>query len=81
VKERVEQRGLAPGDEWRVSADGDRIALSREEGLAERRRRAIRQVAGSLAGVYEHAPDELKVPASAYSEDLVGPAGRDRTVP
>jgi len=31
-----------------------RIVLSREEGLAKRRRRAIRQVAGRLAGVYGH---------------------------
>jgi hypothetical protein len=37
----------------RVDTDGDRIVLSREEGLTERRRRAIREVAGSLPGVYE----------------------------
>lgn len=49
----VEELGLAPGDELRVTADGDRIVLSREEGLAERRRRALREVAGSLPGVYE----------------------------
>jgi AbrB family looped-hinge helix DNA binding protein len=49
----VEQLGLAPGDELRVAADGDRIVLIREDGLAERRRRAIREVAGSMPGVYE----------------------------
>ena len=49
----VEQLGLAPGDELRVAADGDRIVLTREDGLAERRRRAIREVAGSMPGAYE----------------------------
>jgi AbrB family looped-hinge helix DNA binding protein len=49
----VEELGLAPGDELRVDADGDRIVLRREEGLAERRRRAIREVAGTMPGVYE----------------------------
>jgi AbrB family looped-hinge helix DNA binding protein len=49
----VEQLGLAPGDELRVDTDGDRIVLRREEGTAERRRRAIREVAGSMPGVYE----------------------------
>jgi AbrB family looped-hinge helix DNA binding protein len=49
----VEELGLAPGDELRVTADGDRIVLSREENLAERRRRALRDVAGSMPGVYE----------------------------
>ena len=49
----VEELGLAPGDVLRVTADGDRIVISREESLAERRRRAIRQVAGSVPGVYE----------------------------
>ena len=45
--------GLAPGDELRVETEGDRIVLSREEGLAERRLRAIDAVAGSMPGVYE----------------------------
>jgi AbrB family looped-hinge helix DNA binding protein len=49
----VEALGLAPGDELRVETEGDRIVLSREEGLAERRLRAIAAVAGSMAGVYE----------------------------
>ena len=35
----------------RVDPDGDHIVLSREEGLAERRLRAIREVAGSMPGV------------------------------
>ena len=46
----MEEFGLAPGDEPRVC---DLIALGGEQGLAERRRRAIRQMAGSLADVYE----------------------------
>ncbi len=49
----VEELGLAPGDELRVEAEGNRIVLSREEGLVERRLRAIETVAGSMAGVYE----------------------------
>jgi AbrB family looped-hinge helix DNA binding protein len=49
----VEALGLAPGDELRVEAEGDRIVLTREEGLAERRLRAIEAVSGSMAGVYE----------------------------
>ncbi len=49
----VEELGLAPGDELRVDTDGDRIVLRREESLAERRRRAIREVAGTMADVYE----------------------------
>jgi bifunctional DNA-binding transcriptional regulator/antitoxin component of YhaV-PrlF toxin-antitoxin module len=49
----VEQLGLAAGDELRVAADGDRIVLTREWDLVERRRRAIREVAGSMPGVYE----------------------------
>ncbi len=53
----VEALGLAPGDVLRVDAEGSRIVLSRAEGLAERRLRAIDAVAGSLAGAYE--PGEL----------------------
>jgi AbrB family looped-hinge helix DNA binding protein len=49
----VEELGLEPGDELRVDTDGDRIVLRREEGLAERRRQAIREVAGTMRGVYE----------------------------
>ena len=49
----VEALGLAPGDELRVETEGNRIVLSREEGLAERRLRAIDAVAGSMPGVYE----------------------------
>ena len=37
----VEELGLLPGDELRVTADGDRIVLSREEGLAERGYRLV----------------------------------------
>ena len=49
----VEELGLAPGDELQVEAEGNRIVLSRAEGIAERRLRAIDAVAGSMAGVYE----------------------------
>ncbi len=49
----VEALGLAAGDELRVERDGDRVVLSREDSLAERRRRAIREAAGALTGVYE----------------------------
>lgn len=49
----VQELGLAPGDQLRVDAEGGHILLSREEGLAERRLRAIREVAGSMPGVYE----------------------------
>jgi len=45
---------LGPGDELRVDVDEQgRIVLSPSESLAERRRRAIEETAGSLAGVYE----------------------------
>src|SRR3990172_7572699 len=49
---------LGPGDELRVDVDEQgRIVLSPSESLAERRRRAIEETAGSLAGVY--APGSL----------------------
>jgi AbrB family looped-hinge helix DNA binding protein len=49
----VEQLGLVPGDELRVEADDDRIVLCRTNSLADRRLRAIEQLAGSFADVYE----------------------------
>ena len=49
----VEAMGLGPGDELRVDTVGGQIILTREEGLAERRRRAIQLVAGTLTGLYE----------------------------
>ena len=49
----VQELGLAPGDQLRVDTDGDHVVLSREEGVADRRLRAIREVAGSMPGVYE----------------------------
>ena len=49
----VNQLGLAPGDELRVDADDDRIVLRRSDSLSDRRLRALTQVAGSLADVYE----------------------------
>src|SRR5438128_8474021 len=49
----VQQLGLAPGDALRVDAEDDRIVLRRPDSLADRRLRALEQVAGSLADVYE----------------------------
>lgn len=49
----VQELGLTPGDQLRVDTDGQQIVLSREEGLAERRMRAIREVAGSMPDAYE----------------------------
>jgi AbrB family looped-hinge helix DNA binding protein len=49
----VEAMGLGPGDELRVDAVGGQIILTREEGLAERRRRALQLAAGALTGLYE----------------------------
>ena len=49
----VEALGLSPGDELRVAVEGARIVLTREDGLAARRLRAIDAAAGSLPGVYE----------------------------
>ncbi len=55
----LERTGFAPGDELRVEVDAaGRIVLSPAESLAERRRAAIEETAGSLAGVYE--PGELE---------------------
>jgi hypothetical protein len=49
----VDEIGLTPGDELKVETIEGKIVLSREEGLAERRRKALAAVAGSLPGVYE----------------------------
>lgn len=49
----ADESGLAPGDELKVEAQGGRIVLSPVETLAARRRAAIEETAGSLAGVYE----------------------------
>jgi AbrB family looped-hinge helix DNA binding protein len=48
----VERTGLRPGDELSVTVDDGRIVLEKTETLAERRRRAIRETAGSLTGVW-----------------------------
>ena len=48
----VAQVGLEPGSELKVEADEGRIVLVPETSLAERRREALRRVAGSLSGVY-----------------------------
>jgi bifunctional DNA-binding transcriptional regulator/antitoxin component of YhaV-PrlF toxin-antitoxin module len=61
----VEAMGLGPGDELRVDAVGGQIILTREEGLAERRRRAIQLAAGTLTGLYkpgylDHLRDEWR---------------------
>ena len=54
----VEQLDLHAGDELKVEADSGRVVLSKEEGQAARRLRAIDQVAGSLRGVWE--PGDLE---------------------
>jgi len=61
----VEAMGLGPGDEIRVDTVGGQIILTREEGLAERRRRAIQLAAGTLTGLYgpgylDHLRDEWR---------------------
>ena len=48
----LERLGLRPGDELKVEADNGRIVLEPALSLAERRREAIRRVAGSFTGVY-----------------------------
>ena len=54
----VEQLNLHAGDELKVEANDGRVVLSKEEGRATRRLRAIDQVAGSLPGVWE--PGDLE---------------------
>jgi antitoxin component of MazEF toxin-antitoxin module len=49
----VQQLGLTPGDALRVDAEDDQIVLRRPDSLADRRRQALDQVAGSLTDVYE----------------------------
>jgi AbrB family looped-hinge helix DNA binding protein len=50
----VRSLNLAPGDELRVEADDSgRIILSPEPSVASRRREALREVAGSMPGVWE----------------------------
>ena len=49
----LERVGLAPGDELRVDADEEgRIILEPERSLADRRREAIRRLAGKYTGLY-----------------------------
>jgi AbrB family looped-hinge helix DNA binding protein len=48
----VAEIGVRPGDELKVQAENGRIVLEPEKSLAERRREALRRVAGSLSGVY-----------------------------
>lgn len=54
----VEQLNLHPGDELKVGADDGRVVLSKEEGRAARRLRAIDDIAGSLPGVWN--PGDLE---------------------
>lgn len=49
----VEELNLHPGDELRVEADGDRVVLSRAATSAARRLHAIREVAGTVTGVWK----------------------------
>ncbi|HUZ89003.1 MAG TPA: AbrB/MazE/SpoVT family DNA-binding domain-containing protein [Candidatus Acidoferrales bacterium] len=53
----VEELNLNPGDELSVRTEAGRVVLSREEGIAARRRRALAEFAGSMPGVWE--PGEL----------------------
>ena len=48
----VESAGLKPGDELKVDAENGRIVLEPALSLAERRRKALAEVAGSFTGVY-----------------------------
>jgi len=48
----VKHLGLQPGDELKVEAEGGRVVLTRQEGLAARRLRAIHETAGALSGVW-----------------------------
>ncbi len=43
---------LVPGDVLRVELDGDSIVLVPQDGIAERRRRAIARGAGSATGAF-----------------------------
>ncbi len=49
----LEATGLSVGDELKGEVEGEKIVLVPALDLAERRRAAIRETAGSLAGVYE----------------------------
>ena len=53
----VEELRLKPGDELKVETDGGRVVLARADGLATRRRKALEEMAGGLAGIWE--PGEL----------------------
>ncbi|MGA7910405.1 MAG: AbrB/MazE/SpoVT family DNA-binding domain-containing protein [Candidatus Dormiibacterota bacterium] len=48
----VKQLGLQPGDELKVDAEDGRVVLTRQEGVAARRLKAIHEVAGALSGVW-----------------------------
>jgi AbrB family looped-hinge helix DNA binding protein len=48
----VEELNLHPGDELRVEAEGDKVVMSRAISGAARRLHAIREVAGTVKGVW-----------------------------
>jgi bifunctional DNA-binding transcriptional regulator/antitoxin component of YhaV-PrlF toxin-antitoxin module len=49
----LERAGVGPGTEFRVEADeGGRIVLEPEQSLSERRREALRRIAGTFSGMY-----------------------------
>lgn len=48
----LEQVGVHPGDELKVEVEGGRVVLEPTTSLAERRREALRRVAGTFSGVY-----------------------------
>lgn len=54
----VEELQLNPGDELRVQADHGRVVMTRETPRAARRLQAIREAAGSLAGIWN--PGDLE---------------------
>lgn len=54
----VEELRLKPGDELKVEASEGRVILARAEGLATRRRRALEEMGGGFAGIWE--PGELE---------------------
>ena len=53
----VKQLRLEPGDELKVDTEDGRVVLTRLEGVAARRLKAIDEVAGALPGIWR--PGEL----------------------
>ncbi|HSP08184.1 MAG TPA: AbrB/MazE/SpoVT family DNA-binding domain-containing protein [Candidatus Dormibacteraeota bacterium] len=49
----VNQLGLEPGDELKVDTEDGRVVLTRQEGVAVRRLKAIHEMAGTLSGIWK----------------------------